>query len=315
MSRNEPPIEERLQAALEGQYKIERELGRGAMSRVFLATDYRHGRSVAVKVLPPELATGASAERFLREIRITAGLQHPHILPLLDSGFTGGLCWYAMPHVQGESLRERLANAPMSLKEAMRIAKEVALALGYAHAQNVVHRDIKPDNIMLSGGMAIVMDFGLARALGAGGGSTVTAMGMPIGTPAFMSPEQVSGLGEPDARSDLYSLGCTIYEMVAGRPPFMATNAAMIMKMQMQDMPTPPSQVRADVPAAVDPIIAKAMAKKPDDRYQKAADLIEDLEMVGALATLGASMGSSAAAAAPDAAKTGWKKLFGKFGS
>jgi eukaryotic-like serine/threonine-protein kinase len=268
---------------------------------------------VAIKVLPPELATASSAERFLREIRITAGLQHPHILPLLDSGFSGGLCWYAMPHVQGESLRDKLAGGQMSLKEAMRIAKEVALALGYAHAQGVVHRDIKPENIMLSGGMAIVMDFGLARALS--GSSTVTAMGMPIGTPAYMSPEQVTGLGEVDARSDLYSLGCVIYEMVAGRPPFLATSAAVVMRMQMQEMPTPPSQVRPDVPAAVDPIIAKAMAKAPEARYQTAADLIEDIEMVGALATLGASMGASAAQAAPEAAKSGWKKLFGKFGS
>jgi len=309
-------IEKRLQQAVEGHYRLERELGRGAMARVFLATDLRHGREVALKLLPPELATSTSAERFLREIRITAGLQHPHILPLLDSGAAGGLCWYVMPRVMGESLREKLEQGPFPLKDALRIAGEVGKALAYAHSQTVVHRDIKPENIMLSGGQAIVMDFGLARALG-GAGTNLTATGMPIGTPAYMSPEQVMGADEIDARSDIYSLGCLLYEMATGRPPFTGNSLAVVLRQQVQEMPTPPSQVNPAVPSYVDKIVAKALAKQPAARYQKAEEMVAQLEMASAMATLG-EMGMADAAEAEEAgereaprAKGGWRKLFG----
>ena len=309
-------IETRLQQAVEGHYKLERELGRGAMARVFLATDLRHGREVALKLLPPELATSTSAERFLREIRITAGLQHPHILPLLDSGAAGGLCWYVMPRVMGESLREKLGQGPLPLKDALRIAGEVAKALAYAHSQTVVHRDIKPENIMLSGGQAIVMDFGLARALG-GSGTNLTATGMPIGTPAYMSPEQVMGAEEIDARSDIYSLGCLLYEMATGRPPFAGNSLAVVLRQQVQEMPVPPSQVNPAVPSYVDKIVAKALAKQPAARYQKAEEMVAQLEMASAMATLG-EMGMSEPEEQEDEAdevkrgKGGWRKLFGR---
>ena len=306
-----PSIEERLQATLEGNYKVERELGRGAMARVFLATDVRHGRPVAVKLLPPELATATSAERFLREIRITAALQHPHILPLLDSGASGGLCWYVMPHVTGESLRQRLAQGPFPPKDAIRIATEVAKALAHAHGQGIVHRDIKPENVMLSGGQAIVMDFGLARALDSGG-SRITAVGLPLGTPAYMSPEQVNG-ETIDARSDIYALGCVLFEMLVGQPPFVAPNAMRVMQLQLEEAPPRPSQGRPGVPAAIDPVTAKMLAKAPLGRYQQAEDVIKELEMVEAMVTV-AGLGLANRPAAEAGRKSGWRKLLDRFG-
>ena len=279
-------VREQLQGVLEGHYTIERELGRGAMATVFLATDSRHGRPVAVKLLPPEMATATSAERFLREIRITAALQHPNILTLLDSGAAGGLCWYVMPYVQGESLRDKMAGGPLPVKDAVKVAIEVAQALGYAHSQGIIHRDIKPENIMLSGGHAIVMDFGLARALGTGG-SHLTATGLPIGTPAYMSPEQIMGEETLDLTTDLYSLGCVLYEMVTGRPPFVAPSIPAVMKMHMSQQAVPPTQTRSGVPAPMDKIVAKLLAKQPAGRYQQAGQVVSDLEMVGAMATLG----------------------------
>ena len=310
------PLEERLGKALAGQYAIERHLGKGAMATVFLAKDLRHDRTIALKLLPPDLATSSSAERFLREIRITANLQHPHILPLLDSGFNDGLCWYAMPYVTGESLREALARGPMSLKDAARTAAEICKALAYAHSQHVVHRDIKPENIMLSGGMAIVMDFGLARALSSGH-TGLTATGLPLGTPAYMSPEQVMGEDVIDARADIYGLGCVFYEMLTGRPPFLAQSAAVMMRQHIQETPAPPSTLQPGIPAPVDRIIAKALAKKPADRYQKAEEFLAQLEMVGALATLGEmGLGDDAGAAAEPVAgqpaKPSGSGLFGK---
>jgi serine/threonine-protein kinase len=311
------PLEERLGKALEGQYQIERHLGKGAMATVFLAKDLRHDRTIALKLLPPDLATSSSAERFLREIRITAALQHPHILPLLDSGFNDGLCWYAMPYVTGESLREALtARGAMSLKDAARTAAEICKALAYAHSQHVVHRDVKPENIMLSGGMAIVMDFGLARALSSGH-TGLTATGLPLGTPAYMSPEQVMGEDVIDARADIYGLGCVFYEMLTGRPPFLAQSAAVMMRQHVQEIPAPPSSFQPGIPAPVDKILARALAKKPGDRYQKAEEFLAQLEMVGALATLG-EMGlggeDTGPAAAPDQpGKPSGGGLFGKF--
>jgi len=301
-------IEAQLAAVLQGTYRIERELGRGAMALVFLATDLRHGRNVAVKVLPPELATTATAERFLREIRITAALQHSNILPLMDSGASEGLCWYVMPVVEGESLRTRLAAGPLPLRDVAKIGMEVGNALAYAHARDVVHRDIKPENIMLSGGQAIVMDFGLARAIGAGS-SRITAMGLPLGTPAYMSPEQIQG-DDADARSDVYGLGCVIYEMATGKPPFVG-NLGQVMRMHVNDAVVPPSQKRPGLPSPLDKLVAKALAKKPADRYQKAEGLVHDLEVIQAIATLEASAEGDAKSSEP---KSAWKKFLDKLG-
>ena len=301
-------IEQQLAAVLAGTYKIERELGRGAMALVYLATDFRHGRKVAVKVLPPEMATAATAERFLREIRITAALQHPNILPLMDSGASDGLCWYVMPVVEGESLRKRLAEGPMSLREVAKIGIEVANALAHAHAREVIHRDIKPENIMLSGGQAIVMDFGLARAIGAGS-ARITAMGLPLGTPAYMSPEQIQG-DDADSRSDIYGLGCVIYEMATGSPPFIG-NLGQVMRMHVNDQVILPSQKRPGLPSPLDKLVVKALAKKPADRYQRAEDLVRDLEVLQAVATLEATAEAEAKTSEP---KSAWRKLLDKLG-
>src|SRR4051794_27001134 len=207
------PIPE-LEASLHERYLIERELGQGGMATVYLARDRKHDRLVALKVLRPELAASLGPERFLREIRLAAGLQHPHILPIFDSGESAGRLWYTMPFVEGPSLRDRLREqSPLPIDEAVRIVREVAVALDHAHRRGVVHRDIKPENILLSEGQALVADFGIARAIGAAAGDTLTQVGVAIGTPMYMSPEQASG-DAADARSDLYSLGCTLYELL-----------------------------------------------------------------------------------------------------
>ncbi|HUR94837.1 MAG TPA: serine/threonine-protein kinase, partial [Gemmatimonadales bacterium] len=206
--------------ALRDRYAIERELGRGGMATVLLARDLRHDRPVALKLLHRELAASLGPERFVREIKLTARLDHPHILPVLDSGETLGRLWYAMPFVDGESLRDRLRREPqLPVSDALAIAREVADALEYAHGHRVVHRDIKPENILLAHGHARVADFGVARALEAAGSEQLTSTGLAIGTPAYMSPEQAGG-GEVDARSDVYALGCVVHEMLAGEPPF-----------------------------------------------------------------------------------------------
>ncbi|MGD8279256.1 MAG: serine/threonine-protein kinase, partial [Gemmatimonadota bacterium] len=208
-------IRDRLNAALVGRYTLDRELGRGGMAWVFLAADHKHGRQVAIKVLKPDLAAALGADRFLREIGIAARLRHPHILPLHDSGEADGLLYYTMPYVEGESLRDRLEREQqLPLEEALAIARDVADALSYAHGRGIVHRDIKPENILLDSGHAVVSDFGVARAVAAAGGRTLTETGLAIGTPLYMSPEQASGTQDPDPRSDQYSLGCVLYEML-----------------------------------------------------------------------------------------------------
>src|SRR5689334_25189836 len=208
-------------AALADRYRIERELGAGGMATVYLAEDLKHRRRVAIKVLRPELGAAVGAERFLREIETTANLRHPHILPLYDSGSAGGLLYYVMPLVEGESLRDRLAREKqLPIDDALRIAREVADALSYAHARGVIHRDIKPENILLEGGHAVVADFGIARAVSTAGADRLTETGMAIGTPMYMSPEQAAGDPDLDGRSDLYSLGCVLYEMLGVQAPF-----------------------------------------------------------------------------------------------
>ena len=210
-----------LTSALADRYAIERELGAGGMATVYLAEDLKHHRKVAVKVLRPELAAAIGPERFLREITITAQLNHPHILPLLDSGEENGFLYYVRPYMQGESLRDLLnREKQLSVDDAVKLAREVADALNSAHRRDVVHRDIKPENILIEDGHAVVADFGIARAIDAAGSEQLTETGLAIGTPFYMSPEQASGSRDLDGRSDIYALGCVLYEMLAGQPPF-----------------------------------------------------------------------------------------------
>src|SRR6266446_2769917 len=230
----------RLQAALADRYAVERELGHGGMATVYLAQDLKHHRKVAIKVLNPELAAALGPDRFLREIEIAAGLSHPHILPLHDSGEAGGLLYYVMPFVEGESLRDRLnREQQLPLEDALQITREVADALTYAHSHDVAHRDIKPENILLQARHAVVSDFGIARAITAAAAGNLTATGVAIGTPAYMSPEQASGQSQIDGRADIYALGCMLYEMLAGDPPFLASTPQAVLARQSPD-PSPP---------------------------------------------------------------------------
>src|SRR2546426_1303323 len=268
-----------LRDALADRYAVERELGRGGMATVFLAEDLKHRRPVAIKVLHAELAAAVGADRFLREIEVAARLQHPHILPLYDSGTAGGFLYYVMPYVEGESLRDRLQREKqLSLEDTLRIAGEVAGALAYAHSHGVVHRDIKPENVMLSGGTAVVTDFGIARAVTAAGDARqLTQTGTVIGTPAYMSPEQATGSAEIDGRSDQYSLACVVYEMLVGEPPFTGPTAQAVMARHSLDLVSPPSIVRASIPDAVEDALLRALAKTPADRFPTAALFAEAL--------------------------------------
>jgi eukaryotic-like serine/threonine-protein kinase len=277
----EPP--EQLREALADRYPVERPLGRGGMATVYLARDLRHQRPVAVKVLHPELAAGLGTERFLREIRIEAGLQHPHILPLHDSGEAAGFLYYVMPFVSGESLRQRLAReGRLSVEDTVRIASDVADALAYAHAHGVVHRDIKPENILLSNGHALVADFGIAKAVEAAGDSKLTETGWGMGTPAYMSPEQI--VGEPvDGRSDVYGLGCVVYEMLTGHPPFPADNARAMFTRHQVETPPPISADRPEVPAHLQDAVLTALAKLPTDRFATAAEFVARLSAPGGI--------------------------------
>jgi len=255
------------------RFAIEREIGRGGMATVFLAEDRKHGRQVAVKVLRPEIASLLGAERFLREIRTAANLQHPHILPLHDSGEAGDLLFYVMPYVEGESLRDRLSREPqLPLAEAARIAREIADALTYAHARNIVHRDIKPENILLSDGHALLMDFGIARAMSSADMTSLTLSGLAIGTPAYMPPEQASGDQTLDGRADLYALGCVFYEMLAGHPPFWGSTPQEILRRHALDAVPPLRTGRPDLPVSVERVVARALAKSPADRFATAGE-------------------------------------------
>jgi len=268
----------RVQAALAGRYTIERELGRGGMATVYLAQDRKHHRQVAIKVLKPELAAALGPERFLREIDTAARLTHPHILPLHDSGEAAGLLYYVMPYVEGETLRDRLEReGQLPLEEAVRITREVASALSYAHSHDVVHRDIKPENILLSGGEAVVADFGIARAITAAARGQLTETGIAIGTPGYMSPEQGAASARVDERSDIYSLGCVLYEMLAGEPPFTGPSAESIVRQHLAAAPPRVSAMRAAVPPAIEEAIVRALAKTPADRFATAADFVEAL--------------------------------------
>jgi serine/threonine-protein kinase len=273
-----PNLLPRLQAHLADRYRLERELGRGGMATVYLARDLKHDRPVALKVLRPELAASLGAERFLLEIRVTARLQHAHILPLLDSGVleTGpgrSLPFYVMPYVEGESLRDRLRReTQLPLDEAVRIAAEVGGALGYAHGQGVVHRDVKPENILLSGDQAIVADFGIARAASLARGERLTETGLALGTPHYMSPEQVAGDREVDARADVYALGCVLYEMLAGEPPFTGPTAQAVAARALTEAAPLIRRSRPTAPEAIERIIDRALAKLPADRFPTGAE-------------------------------------------
>ena len=261
----------RLNAALEGRYAIERELGEGGMATVYLAEDLKHHRKVALKVLKPELAAVVGAERFLAEIETTANLQHPHILPLFDSGEADSFLFYVMPYVEGESLRDRLhRDIQLPVDEAVRIATAVSNALQAAHDRGVIHRDIKPANILLSGGEPLVADFGIALAVGAAGGGRLTETGLSLGTPFYMSPEQASADREPSAASDVYSLACVLYEMLVGEPPYTGSSAQAVLAKILTDEAPAPTRARSTIPANVDATIRKALEKLPADRFTDA---------------------------------------------
>ena len=285
-----------LVAALADRYVLERELGEGGMAVVYLAEDVRHRRRVAVKVLRPELAAALGAERFLREIETTAQLRHPHILPLYDSGEAAGFLYYVMPLVEGESLRARLnREKQLPLDDALEIAREVADALSYAHARGVVHRDIKPENILLESGHAVVADFGIAKAVDAAGGEALTQTGMAVGTPLYMSPEQAAGEQAVDGRSDLYSLGCVLYEMLGGQPPFTGPTVESVVHQHLVAEPPAITQLRPAVPAAVAGVLQRALAKTPADRFNPAAQFADALRGAsGATGVAGAARGSVA---------------------
>jgi eukaryotic-like serine/threonine-protein kinase len=263
----------RLSVALSDRYRIERELGQGGMATVYLAHDIKHDRDVAVKVLHPDLGAALGGERFLTEIRTTAKLQHPHILPLLDSGEADGLLYYVMPYVTGETLRARLVRErQLPISDAVLIAREVADALGSAHALGIIHRDIKPENILLQGGHALVADFGIALAVQTAGGQRMTQTGLSLGTPQYMSPEQAMGERTIDARTDIYALGVVTYEMLAGDPPFSGSSVQAIVAKVMTERPSPITTVRDTVPAGVEYAVLRALAKLPADRWATAAE-------------------------------------------
>ena len=257
--------------SLADRYTIERELGRGGMATVYLALDARHHRRVAVKVLHPELSAVIGSERFLKEIEVTAGLQHPHILPLFDSGDVDGQLYYVMPFVEGETLRARLEREKqLPVDDAIRIATEVAAALEYAHKRHVVHRDIKPENILLHDGAAVVADFGIALAVQDAGGERITQTGLSLGTPQYMAPEQAMGDKTVGPRADIYALGAVTYEMLAGEPPFTGTTAQAIVAKMLTDDPAPPSRQRRAIPPALEDAVLRALEKLPADRWPSA---------------------------------------------
>ncbi len=265
-----------LRAALAGRYEIGREIGQGAFATVYLARDSRHERQVALKVLNGDPNSDSGELRFIREIRLLARLQHPHILPLHDSGHVGALLYYLMPYVSGETLRARMSRErQLPIDAAVRIASEVADALAYAHAQGVIHRDIKPENILISGGHAVVADFGIARAIDVGGVQQLTRTGMGgPGTPAYMSPEQLMGDRQLDGRTDTYSLGCALYEMLTGKPPFAGKEG--FVKRFTEDPPRP-SVARKEIPTWLDSVVMRTLARDPADRYAGAEDLVRAL--------------------------------------
>lgn len=271
-----------LTAALADSYEIEDEIGVGGMATVYLARDLKHDRKVAVKVLQPELAAALGTDRFPREIKIVAQLQHPHILPLHDSGEAGGFLYYVMPFVKGESLREKLdREGELPIPVAVRIIREVVDALAHAHANGIMHRDIKPDNVMLSGRHAQVMDFGVAKAVSEAGGEKLTTVGIAVGTPHYMSPEQATGELHVDARSDIYTVGVMAFEMLTGEPPFQGKNSQQILSAHVMKAAPDIAEKRASVPRALAELVMRCLEKNPADRWQSAEEMLPHLEQMG----------------------------------
>jgi len=300
-----PEITARLSTALADRYRIERHLGEGGMATVYLAHDLKHDRPVAVKVLRPELAAVLGAERFIQEIKTTANLQHPHILPLFDSGEADGFLYYVMPFIDGETLRDKLnRETQLGIDEAVKITTEVADALDYAHRNNVIHRDIKPENILLHDGRPMVADFGIALAVSAAAGGRMTETGMSLGTPHYMSPEQATAEKDLTNRSDIYSLGCVLYEMLTGEPPHTGASAqAIVMKIVAEDV-QPVTELRKSVPPHVAAATTKALEKLAADRFESAAKFADALgDATFTVATTQAA--TVAGAAAPD-----WRQRF-----
>ncbi|MBI4501698.1 MAG: protein kinase [Gemmatimonadetes bacterium] len=272
-----------LPSSLADRYTLERELGRGGMATVYLAVDRKYGRRVAIKFLNPEVAASIGADRFLREIRIAARLAHPHILPLIDSGDSAGSLYFVMPHVPDGSLRQRLVREKrLTIADAVRIAREVGGALDYANRQGFVHRDVKPENILFADGLAVLADFGIARAINAAGTEVVTEVGLALGTPDYMSPEQASGAQSLSGRSDIYSLACVVYEMLTGSPPFEGPNAQSIMAKQVTQAAEPLRTRRPELSGTLEQTLARALAKDPAARFATVAEFVAALEGVGA---------------------------------
>src|SRR5262245_24562982 len=279
-----PELHDRLQAALGDAYAIDRELGGGGMSHVFLATERRLDRQVVIKLLPPDLAGGVSLDRFHREIQLVARLQNPHIVPVITAGEAAGVPFFTMPFVEGRSLRDVLnSGTKMSVTEGANLLRDVATALGYARERGIVHRDIKPDNVLLSGGAAVVTDFGVAKAIstareGTAPGGSLTQIGFSLGTPAYMAPEQAAADPSTDHRADIYSFGVMAYELFAGAPPFAGRSPAALLAAQMTETPALLSVARPDVPVPLVELVRRCLEKDPAKRPQSAAELVQGLD-------------------------------------
>jgi serine/threonine protein kinase len=278
-------LRSQLQSTLGTTYTIGRELGGGGMSRVFVAEETALGRRVVIKLLSPELAAGVSADRFALEVKLAARLQHANIVPVLAAGENGGLPYYTMPFVDGESLRSRLQRGALPMPEVVGILRDVTRALVYAHEQGVAHRDIKPDNVLLAGGAAVVTDFGIAKAISesrtgaADATPTLTQVGTSLGTPAYMAPEQVAGDPHTDHRADVYSLGVMAYEMLAGRPPFVERDPRKLLTAQLSEVPALVSDLRPDIPATLAQVVMRCLEKDPAARPQAARDILRELDV------------------------------------
>jgi eukaryotic-like serine/threonine-protein kinase len=264
-----------VRTAFQGRYDVDREIGKGGNARIYLARD-PGGKAVALKVLHPELLVSVAADRFLREIKLASLLDHPHIAKLLDSGERDWIVYFVMTYVEGPTLREHLARVrQMSIAETVRLADDLLDALDHAHRQGIVHRDVKPDNVVLSTEGAVLLDFGIARAVAASGSDRLTRSGIAVGTSTYMSPEQITAVQELDRRSDLYSLGCVLFECLAGQPPFIHRNEAVVLQLHLTQTAPDLRSLRPDVPPEVAAGIARALAKTPDERWQSAAAMRE----------------------------------------
>ncbi len=304
------PLRDQLQLALAEHYRIDRELGGGGMSRVFLATEIALDRRVVLKVLPPELAGGVSIERFRREISTAAKLQHPHIVPLLATGDANGLPWFSMPYIEGDTLRSRLKHGELPIGEVVRTLRDIASALAYAHGHGVVHRDMKPENVLVSDGAASVSDFGVAKAVADASsekGSTLTSLGVALGTPAYMSPEQAAADGRTDHRADIYALGVMAYEMIAGHNPFGGRSPQATLAAHMMETPAPVENARAATPPALARLVMRCLSKSAADRPQSAIEIVQELDAIATPSGGTQPLLAASGVAYPRQRFTGWR--------